>query len=549
MRKYWRIMISLFVICANVLVPGFTKTDVFAEQTDIVVSGKKYEFGEKDHYAVAEDQNFTEITKSSVDNGQLTISGDLTPLVEIEKTPSYGATSSNITFSYKPGSFVNETDEEKWHLANDKSKEVNGFKLSKDVGKGSIIVQTSQDGAEWVNDTVLNNVLNDEEKTENFYTTKKIQVVSGCFYRITVAYELTRKTGQDNILFIKKDVNEKKKYLEIYEFYIHDTNSSNLVSQSSVSMNLGTKKRTGKKEGYYGDKSIDINDPHYGWNLGHFIVSGYTDDTVAKDGTPVLLKNVGDQVTLWFNLEQDIDNLNGNEDLVINPDKDGYDHDFEVKKTNFGRGALLIRKTDYQKKTEKPELYTNFLEANANTDANTVVGLFEEGDYEIALDYEIKNTPRQVAGFDVIPEYSQYTIRFKFSIRNSNCMVFPFDIETGEELIDSSITPNGFKLDLARSRYLTVNVQKFQISKGNGGYVMDERFNRAAKDGDVYDDEGVYTFSVSNEYTGKKTTKTIYVGESPIIKALANSGMSLDEINKELNKGGKIDSNGKVISK
>ncbi len=549
MRGLCRIMIALFVVFASCFMPGSVKTNVFAEQTDIVISGKKYEFDEKDHYVVAEDQKFKEITKSSVDNGQLTISGDLTSLVEIEKTPSYGSTSSNVTFTYKPGSFVNETDEEKWHLANDKSKEVNGFKLSKDVGKGSIIVQTSQDGAEWVNDTVFYNVLDNEEKTENFYTTKKIQVVSGCFYRITVAYELMRKTGQDSILFIKKDVNEKKKYLEVFEFYIHDTNSSNLVSQSSVSMSLGTKKRTEKKDGYYGDKPIDIKDPHYGWDLGHFIVSGYTDDTVANDGSPVFLKNVGDQVTLWFNLEQDIDNLNGNDNLVINPDKDGYDRDFEVKKTNFGRGALLIRKTDYQRKTEKPELYTNFLEANANTDANTVVGLFEEGDYEIALDYEIKNTPRQVAGFDVIPEYSQYTIRFKFSIRNSNCMVFPFDVVTGDELINSSITPNGFRLDLAKSRYLTINVRKYNVSKNGNEYVLDERFNRAVKDGDSYEEEGKYEFTVTNEYTGEKTTKTIYVGESPIIKALAGSGYSLSEINKILKDGGSIDKNGKVSKK
>ena len=225
-------------------------------------------------------------------------------------------------------------------------------------------------------------------------------------------------------------------------------------------------------------------------------MSGYTRDTEDNDDTPVFLKNVGDQITLWFNLKQDIDQLNGSDSLEIAADKDGYDQQFQTKKTNTGRGMLLIRYTDEQGVKQEPEIYTNYLAANVSTSANTVVKLFEEGDYEIHLDYRIKSTPRKIKDIEVVPEYSDYQISFKFKVRNGNCMVFPFDLVTGAELSNSSITENGFRLDMAKSRYLNIDVQKSVVTQSADGYIEDVRFNRPAKDGDEYEDEGIYVFDV-----------------------------------------------------
>ena len=76
-----------------------------------------------------------------------------------------------------------------------------------------------------------------------------------------------------------------------------------------MSRNLGMLTNTGKDNGYSGENVIGIKDPHYGWEIGRFYVSGYTRETKDDSGNPVFLKNVGDQVTLWFNLGQDIDNF------------------------------------------------------------------------------------------------------------------------------------------------------------------------------------------------------------------------------------------------
>ena len=98
-------------------------------------------------------------------------------------------------------------------------------------------------------------------------------------------------------------------------------------------------------------------------------------------------------------------------------------------------------------------------------------------------------------------------------------MVYPFDIKTKAELSDRAITENGFKLDLAKSRYLDINIVKDNVQKDSSGTTTDTRFNKSAKDGNEYTDEGIYTITVSNKYTGQTTVKTIYVGNEDVMKA------------------------------
>ena len=314
MKKLFQIFVVPALFISNFLSDSIIR--ISAEETETIISGKQYTFDEKSHYIVTDELTPITISGQSSDDSQLIIKGDTTPLVDINEIPSYGVSSGNVSFSYSPGLFSKETQEDKWHLTEDKTKEIAGNKISKKIGKGAIVVQTSQDGNEWVTDISISNVLNNTQKVEDFYSTKNIQLLGGCFYRVIVAYELTRKTGEDKKLFIKTEQFESKKIAEIYDFYLHDSKSSQNITQSSISMTLGNKNRTEKNDGYYGSKPIDIKDPHYGWDLGHFFVSGFTDDTQGKNGTPVFLKNVGDQVTLWFNLEQDIDKLNNNDHLI-----------------------------------------------------------------------------------------------------------------------------------------------------------------------------------------------------------------------------------------
>ena len=103
---------------------------------------------------------------------------------------------------------------------------------------------------------------------------------------------------------------------------------------------LGSKVKTKNFDGYFGEKAIDKSDIHYGWELGSFFVSGYTDKIAAASEDVVFLKNVGDKVTLWFKLNQNINSLNGKSNLSITSDAAGYDQYFETPKMNFGRGEF-----------------------------------------------------------------------------------------------------------------------------------------------------------------------------------------------------------------
>ena len=311
---------------------------------------------------------------------------------------------------------------------------------------------------------------------------------------------------------------------------------------------LGSVVNAGHDTGFSESNKITEDDPHFGWKLGDFYVNGYTRVTEDKNGAPVFLKTVGDTVTLWFELEQDITKLNGNEALSINGDSNGYDEYFGIEKTDMGRGTLIIRHTDYQNHAADPVIYTDYLAATATKDAAVEVKLCEEGDYEVALDYEIREDNLDIFGWNPFPSYHNYRIFFRFSVRNGNCMVYPFDVVTGAELTNSSITENGFYLDLAKSRYLNIDIKKEVRKEGAEGLTEDVRFNKPAKDGEQYTEEGIYTITVSNIYTNQTTTKVIYVGTDDVLKAHVATGLSIADVEYQLSLGATVAEDGTLIS-
>lgn len=310
---------------------------------------------------------------------------------------------------------------------------------------------------------------------------------------------------------------------------------------------MGSVVNAGHDTGFSENNKITEKDPHFGWDIGSFYVDGYTRVTEDKDGIPVFLKTVGDTVTLWFELEQDINKLDGDDMLSICGDTNGYDEYFGIEKTDMGRGTLIIRHTDYQNHTADPVIYTDYLAATATKGAAVEVKLCEEGDYEVALDYEIREDNLDIFGWNPFPSYHNYRIYFRFSVRNGNCMVYPFDVVTGAELTNSSITENGFYLDLAKSRYLNIDIKKEVRKEGAEGLTEDVRFNKPAKDGEQYTDEGIYTITVSNVYTNQTTTKVIYVGTDDVLKAHVTTGLSIADVEYQLSMGATVAEDGTLI--
>ncbi len=530
-------MIVLFV--AVLTLSCSLQLTAFAKSGKTEITGKVYEFEKDSHYEFHDGAEPKE-TGNGNTYGTFCISGNITAVSKKNSVPSYEVGDGNLKFYYNYGDTMLNADIDEWHLVSDKSKKVADMKLSSDIMKGTIIIQTSKDRKNWVNvDTSYNVFSGTPIRTSSIYTTTDVQLINGCYYRILVVYELSIRTEDSNFLFINTDKYDYKKYAEVYEFYAYTNSGEANVPDPDQTFSLGTKVRVKNFDGYFGEELIDKNDVHYGWDLGNFFVSGYTDEVTDADGNMVFLKNVGDKVILWFKLNQNINGLNGKENLSITTDTEGYDQYFETPKMDFGRGVLIIRYTDHNNVKAEPTIYTNYLEANVAVGADTKVQLFEEGDYEVALDYEITSD-------ELIDKVGHYRIFFKFFVRNGNCMVYPFDVKTNSELTNSSMTENGFRLDLARSRYLKINLKRETLKDSTDGLIEDTRFNGPAKEGAEYTDEGIYTITVSNEYTGQFTTKKIYVGTNNILRAYMTTGLSIPEINNLVDNGATISDDGTI---
>lgn len=315
-----------------------------------------------------------------------------------------------------------------------------------------------------------------------------------------------------------------------------------VAEESNGEYRLGKLYNTGKDNGYSKRNSIRKDDPHYNWTMGEFFVTGFTRQVLDGD-TPVFLKNAGDKVTLWFDLQQDIKALNGNKNLYVCEDTNGYEETYKIEKQNLKKGTLIIKHTDYQNKDGLSQTHIDFLSAKVSKNANTEVLLCEEGDYEVSLLYEIKDD-----NFIFFDSYYNYRIDFKFSVRNGNTMVFPFDVVTGQELTNSVFTENGFYIDLANSRYLNIDIKREILTEGVDGLVEDTRYNRPAADGEKFTEEGIYTITATNQYTNVKTEKRIYVGNNGLLKAHVVTGLSIEEIKSQITDGkAKIDDNGNIV--
>lgn len=280
----------------------------------------------------------------------------------------------------------------------------------------------------------------------------------------------------------------------------------------------------GLDTGYSAQESITEDDLHFGWQLGKYYVTGFSAVTFDAKGNPVFLRSPDKDVELRFQLEQDPSALNGDSAITVNNDENGYDEFFGLQRQNFGRGAMIIRHTDSQNNAPVPQVFVNYL-SSIESGSDEHVTLCEEGDYDVALDYEVEKS-----GFAWMADYANYRIAFSFSVRDGDSVVFPMDVVTGAYLGNESHAPNGFKLDFAGSKYLKVTVERSVLSDGPDGKVEDILFARPGEDGEAFTDEGVYTLKSTNEYTGLTTVKKVYVGNDETGIAYASSGLPLHEV-------------------
>ena len=542
----------------------------------ITIPGKLYTFDENSQYEISSAKSFKTIANADNSYGTFVVVGKINDQNHRDGVASFDVTAGQIDIHYRYFDDYLVAFNNDWHFIRNDSKIVDGLELSEDIRKGALILQTSPDHSNWKTVFEKEDMFQKNPvQVDAFYVPTEEELAGGCYYRAIIPYEIQRKNGTDN---------ETQKLAEVYEFYLSDpalnmklnatdtpiptntlapTNTpapTNTEAPTSVPTQVKptvTPQKEVPQTYYFDSKTVkvkldsgfsveepmDKDDPHYGWEIGKFMVSGFTSQLKTQEGL-VFLKNVGDEITFSFRLSQNIDRLNKNNSLIIEEDTNGYDKYFNITQTNFKRGALFIRQKDYQNKYTTNS-YMDFLHAKASLYADTDVKMLEEGDYEVGLDYSIR---QNYGPFNALQKYSDYKIFFTFSIRNGNCMVYLFDTATGDELTNQAYTENGFTINLAKSRYLDITIERSILNDSANGLAVDTRFNKPAKDNEQFTDEGIYKITVSNRYTGAKTEKIIYVGTNDLLKAYAVTGLPIQQIRQMLDNGAQILADGSIVT-
>lgn len=485
----------------------WTEADqVQAKTEDVEVPGGIYTQDGKGKYT---NGSYSNQAESKIPHGSLTIKANIVDTAESDNMVKYGVSNDSVAFSY---SYNRKID-----VCNDNSKKIGELEIGSKAKKGVLILETSKDGTEWNTSYVKTNLLKEQPAQCNeFYTATDLELASGYYYRVTVAH--TYKT-----------VDDYKSIKEVYKFYLYNSNAAKADDANAAKQALGTKTKTGKgKNGYTDEEEIKNNDSHYGWDIGNFFVSGYTTSITDTSGTPIFLKNQSDKISLWFKLTQDINKLNEKKSLKIIEDE-GYDQYFETKKMDLGKGALFVRYTDYENVKHESKVYTNFLEANAIMGSNQRIQYLGEGDYEVALDYALKDSKKKVLGVFGNNEF-YYRIYFKFSVRNADSNIRLYDLEDNSKLKTNGFTESGFKMNQSLSRYLDVEVKHEVYNAEENTFTEDKNLKKNAKNGGEYTDEGFYLIKAKNRYTDSQTNRIVYVGKNAFLQECAASGMKPDEI-------------------
>lgn len=537
-----RLALTLLTVLALGTAPLPAGMSATAKDQTIELNRKVYEFGEKSEYEIDSSEPVT-TPEVATRLGKLSLSGDIDKAYSKDGFTAYEIADDTLfTLDFDYNESLKKAADTEWHLTDDNKKTINKVELDDKIENGAIIMQTSFDGKKWVTGTKNVNITDDVEfNFENGIN--DIQLANGCYYRFIVAYKAEKKTKDSNVLFVDTSDYEYKKYADVYEFYAAYKERPVENTGKKYYYNTTDYTKSTKKNDYVGNDRIDSKDPQYGWNLGSFCLSGYTD---TGDTSDIYLKTVGNRIRLSYNLEQDINKLNGNADLEIARDKKGSDGTFQTKAHDMGRGELIVKYTDAEGKSRITE-YSNYLEALAYPGADTQIQLFEEGDYEVHLDYAINDKK----GLD---NKTYYRTSFSFKIRNGNCMVYIFDAQTGAELGNGSVAPNGFRIDTARSSYPKLTIRKEIMNNTANGLMEDTRFNMAATDGTVYTDEGIYTVKAFNRFDEKlePAVKTIYVGTNNLLTAYTKhlndeEPYGIEQLNNMIDEGWTITDNGDLL--
>ena len=216
-----RNFIMIIIFCLIVMFySGMFSEFVYAAEERFEIKGKCYE----NKYDFSMTQKDIVSSMSYGKNiGSLFISCVSGHEAKYKGTQAYGV-NGNVVIGYLNNSNNYQSSVKgTWNLEKSDKKKIGNIKLSKNVAKGTMIIQKSDDGKNWV-DAIkpMNNLFSNKKINLNsIYNVPSEDVKSGKYYKILILYELKRKTGtKSGLLGFKSNVYEKKYCVEECVIYL-----------------------------------------------------------------------------------------------------------------------------------------------------------------------------------------------------------------------------------------------------------------------------------------------------------------------------------------
>ena len=535
---------------AAALITAQAPLSASAEKNEIYLSGKVYEYDASRSFKVSSFYYMDRTTELET-LGKLSVEGDTTGSATSDNVAAFEVNGADsLTFTYDFNDSLYREGKFNWHIVEDSATEIDGMKLNSQVRSGAVMIETSPDRQCWSVAEAHTDIMRSASSGYGSvsYTANSSQLLGGCYFRVIVAYQLEEQLDENFFWFFDISDKDRKRVAEVYEFYAKSSGTAipaDVPEKDPDKLYVGETVFAGYNNGYTGSQAITAGNVHYGFEIGRFSLDGYAEQ--QSDNT--LVKLPDQKVTLNFELlQKDLNALGGDRDLSIISDSLGIDNYFKQSGQAFGKGALIIRRTNSSGALEDPVVIPDFLSNAAFSGGESPVYEFDEGDYECALDYRINEN-----GFFYDDQYD-YKTYFSFKVRNSGCGIWLLDSQSGESLDNAVSTENGFRLDSSVSEYLRMKISLSQWVEKENGYTETHIFDRAPIDGEVFEQEGIYTITAVNPtvdpIASQPVIKRIYVGTDEVLRAYCKGvgkDITVNMIADCLRRGGSVADDGTLI--
>ena len=213
-RHMTGLLTALFLFAIIVALTGIV---VASNEQAYLMLPESYELADDSKYVFTGETPVSSFSYGESAIGACKLYGTVASTVAIDGIPSYVSTSA-IDIQYTYNGNLQDTEATEWNLTSDSAKKLAGLTLSKKIGLGTVVVQTSEDGENWGEPVAtVTDIFKNFNGTKDIYTISEDQLRTGTYIRVLTAYQIRQQSGKNKIGVAQYDT---RCCVEVYTFYV-----------------------------------------------------------------------------------------------------------------------------------------------------------------------------------------------------------------------------------------------------------------------------------------------------------------------------------------